>query len=455
MQVCWRWYDIASPYFFAIVPVRPSHRQSFVKHCRTHPELAAYTKDLYFFNGAWGDSSRDELYLPFTSGPFDVQLLASALPFLTNLTTLVIAGCNDKTDRTLPMKCMTRRHRNPVALQRLTLFACRNTGFILHGLLSLFSVDTLVPAAYCGIYELFDYSKSSKHLNALFAPGSVAVRQLVLQQTDEHFYSFFERVLSPGCVRGLTTGAWVRHDDITHILARFLRSPAGQNLVSVSIGGIELSSLRNPSSWVITVSPENLWACGATLGAALAHCTHLQNLRIGLVHGSELEKDPLSQCSGLWKPLLANLPPTLRALDLHIWVLVSPPWRLWRWASPVKSLAPLDRLLGDSGSAAGPGEGRTPRLPHLKRVELHVHYWYSERSPSDASEMREREEVGLELAAATALPRLSAAGLLKEFRVDDVEGSPDYDCECLLLRSCADFGAVGVRELTMLNNARL
>ena len=455
MQVCWRWYDIASPYFFAIVPVRPSHRQSFVKHCRTHPELAAYTKDLYFFNGAWGDSSRDELYLPFTSGPFDVQLLASALPFLTNLTTLVIAGCNDKTDRSLLFRRMARRHRNPVALKRLTLFACRNTGFILHGLLSLFSVDTLVPAAYCGIYELFDYSKSSKHLNALFAPGSVAVRQLVLQQTDEHFYSFFERVLSPGCLRRLTTGTWARRDDITDTLAQFLCSPAAQNLVSITIGSIELSCLRNSSFGVIAASPENSSVCGATLGAALASCTRLQYLRIGLVHRSELEKDPLSQCSGLWKPLLANLAPTLRALDLHIWVLVSPPWRLWRWASPVKSLAPLDRLLGDSGSAAGPGEGRTPRFPHLRRVELHVHYWRSERSPSDPSEMREREEVGLELAAVTALPRLSAAGLLKEFRVDDVEGRPEYGCECLLLRSCAGFREVGVRELTMFNDARL
>ena len=69
--------------------------------------------------------------------------------------------------------------------------------------------------------------------------------------------------------------------------------------------------------------------------------------------------------------------------------------------------------------------------------------------------MREREEVGLELAAVTALPRLSAAGLLKEFRVDDVEGRPEYGCECLLLRSCAGFREVGVRELTMFNDARL
>ncbi|KAM5540991.1 hypothetical protein V8D89_005302 [Ganoderma adspersum] len=255
------------------------------------------------------------------------------------------------------------------------LFACQNAGFILHELLSLFSVDTLVPAAH-GISQFFNHPKSLKCVNALFPSASLTVRQLVLHQTDNHFYKFIERVLVPGCLRGLSTGTWSLCGGITDTLAWFLRSPATQNLVSISIGSIELYCLCDPPSWVVAASLGNSSVCRAILGAALACCTRLQYVWIGLVHRSHVEKDPLMQCSGLWTPLLANLAPTVRALGLHVWVL----------------------------------------------------YWHSEGTIRESSEMHEREEVGLELAAAMALLRLSAAGLLKEFRVDDVEGtgSPDY-----------------------------
>ena len=440
MQVCRRWYDIASPYFFAVLPVWHSHRQSLVRHCRAHPELAAYTKDLHFLDESCGDSG-NQPHLLCNSRPFDVEVLASALPFLTNLTTLVIVGYNDKTYRSLPFRCMTRRHQNPVALQRLTLLACWNTGFILHGLLSLFSVDTLVLDPHW-ISQLSNYPKSLTRVNALFPPASLAVRQLVLHQPDtgEHFYNFFERVFAPGCLHGLSTGSWTLRDELIDIFARFLRSPAAQNLVSISIGDLEPHSLcAPPYAGAVAASVGTPSARSDILGAALACCTRLQYLRIGLVHSRCVEKDPLSYCGALSTSLLANLPRTLRALALHLWVLVFR-GRCWRWASPVKSLAPLDRFLGNSDplAAGRPGEGRT-RFQHLQRVELHVHFWHTELTTRDPSEMHEREEVGLKRAAVTALPRLRAAGLLEEFSVDDVEGRRVYGCECLLLESCVDF----------------
>ena len=233
MRVCRRWYEIATPYFFAVVPVRYSQCQRFVKHIRTHPELAKHVKDLYFFDQCWGDSG-NQRHMEIDSCPLDIHLIASTLPFLTNLCRLFVVGYDDKTDLPLPLRRVARRRSAPVTLQQLTFESCLKVAFILHGLLPLFSIDTLTMDAFT--YSLCG-QKPQMDIYTLFPPASVVVRNLVFRGTMQDYYEFFERTLAPGCLRGLGTGSWWRGN--LHLLDRFLRSEAAQNLESISVGGIE------------------------------------------------------------------------------------------------------------------------------------------------------------------------------------------------------------------------
>ena len=424
LQVCRRWYGIASPYFFAVVPVRHSHRQSFVRHCRAHPELAAYTKNLHLFDRSWGELG-DQPHVEIRPRPFDVQLLASALPSLTNLDRVYIVGYDNKTDLPLPFRRMARRQRTPVALPQLTLMCCENATFILLELLRLFSVDTLVCHASLSVP-----CKRPEDTTTLFPHASFAVKHLVLRESDLHFHNFFEQVLAAGCLRSLATGGWWMRHDISNTIDRVLRSPAAQNLLSISMGGVEADSSAVP-----VARPPSI---GDVLGAALSRCTRLQCVSIGLVHRSFFEEDPFESSCAVLSPVLANLAPTLRALAFHVWVLVFPsPRRRWRWASATESLAPVDRLLDPAGA------GR--RFRDLRRVEMYVHYWHTENTVRDPLEAREREEVAL---AATPLPRLRAAGLLCEFQVDDVQYGPECCGGCLLRVALC---GTGVRELTAIS----
>ncbi|PIL25720.1 hypothetical protein GSI_11470 [Ganoderma sinense ZZ0214-1] len=230
MRVCWRWYDIASPSFFAVVPIRYFHRQPLVKHFRAHPELAAYVQELHFFDMSYGDWGHGPLW-GINPRPFDVQLLASTLPLFTNLTRLSITGCDNKTDLPQLLRRMTRRPHTPVPLQRLTLMSCGSDALMLHGLFSLFSVDTLVMAA--GLLHT-PHEKSAMRIEALFSPPApVTIQNLVIRKVSRDLYEFLEGVLAPGGLQGLAISpTW--QDDISH-LHQFLRSPAAQNLVSINI----------------------------------------------------------------------------------------------------------------------------------------------------------------------------------------------------------------------------
>ena len=250
MRVCRRWYDIASPYSFAAVPVRHNYCQRFAKHVRAHPGLAEHVRDLYFFDKCWGETG-NQRHMEIDCCPFDVQLLASALPFLTNLRNLSIVGYDNKADPARFRRVISRQPQNPatsVALQRLTLESCQNVAFILHGLLPLFTIDTLITDAF--LFSLFG-KRPPADIGTLFPSASVSIQNLALRGTVEHFYEFFERVLVPGCLRGLATGSWWRGD--LRLLDRFLQSRAAQNLVSISIGAVQ--SLHEPRPHEVRVNP--------------------------------------------------------------------------------------------------------------------------------------------------------------------------------------------------------
>ncbi|PIL25704.1 hypothetical protein GSI_11454 [Ganoderma sinense ZZ0214-1] len=320
-------------------------------------------------------------------------------------------GCNNKTDLPQLLRCMTRRPRTPVPLQRLTLSFCWNNAQILHGLFSLFSVDTLVidPAQRPKCLE-----KSAAHIKALFPPASVTLQSLVIRENTKPLYEFLERVLVPGGLRGFATGPWLR-EDLPYI-HQFLRSPAARNLLSISVmGGIE--DLHGP----------HLAATGTPLvrkipSATLAQCTHVQYFRFGLAHyphtmyPGRYFPTPLNSL----RPLLVSLPASLRAFSLHVWIAISPGWDsvVAGWNTAIESFAVVDRWFDPAR------EGR--RFRHLRRVELHVHFWSwngeTFRRNESAAEKRARQDIER---VADPLPRLRAAGLLREFRVDDVVCDPD------------------------------
>ncbi|PIL25712.1 hypothetical protein GSI_11462 [Ganoderma sinense ZZ0214-1] len=137
------------------------------------------------------------------------------------------------------------------------------------------------------------------------------------------------------------------------------------------------------------------------LGAALAHCPRLQCVRLGFVHRDYDPSDPLIQPDP-FSPIVANLPATLRAFALHIW-LDTP--GLWCCTSTSIGLETVDRTLG-------------PPSP-LPMVELHVHQnmvWPRMRNRTYTHPHEEREPM--------PLLRLHVAGLLR-YRVGEVElGQP-------------------------------
>ncbi|KAM5540978.1 hypothetical protein V8D89_005289 [Ganoderma adspersum] len=410
MRVCRRWYDIASPYSFATVPVRHSHGHRFAKHVRTHPGLAEHVRDLYFFDRCWGETG-NERHMEIDCCPFDVQLLASAFPFLTNLRKVFIVGYDNKVGP--PQRFLRgRQPQRPtatVALQRLTLESCQNVAYILHGLLPLFTIDTLVTDAF--LYSLFG-QRPPADIETLFPSASVSIQNLALRGTVDHFYEFFERVLAPGCLRGLATGSWWRGD--LRLLDRFLQSRAAQNLVSISIGAMQSSYEPRPHLTSPSFAAPGPSVC-SVLGAALARCPRLQYVRVGFEQRGDPDEDPLSQSDAL-VPVLESLPATLRAFALDVWISVFPGYPHGS-ASSIRSLGPVDRLLDPAG------EGK--RLRCLRRVELHVYYLYREGAMPNGAEVGEGCRLGDIDQDAMPLPRLLAAGLLREFRVEETEHGPD------------------------------
>ncbi|PIL25729.1 hypothetical protein GSI_11479 [Ganoderma sinense ZZ0214-1] len=272
------------------------------------------------------------------------------------------------------------------------------------------------------------YQNSAAQIKALFPPASITLQNLVIRKTEKHLYEFLERVLVPGRLRGFATGPQWR-EDLPYV-HQFLRSPAARNLLSISIDGIEDAYDQSLGATEASLVHE-------TLGATLAQCMCAQYVHFGLIIDRETrnlwpDEGPLSESApSTWCPLLANLPASLRALSLHVWILIYPGPPLTRgwaratrgWNSAARSLAAADRSLDPAG------EGR--RFRHLRSVELHVHFCYIETSGGrgdDAVEKRARRDIDSERAA-MPLPRLKAAGLLREFRVNNMVHDPDHSGE--------------------------
>ena len=167
----------------------------------------------------------------------------------------------------------------------------------------------------------------------------------------------------------------------------------------------------------------------AVLGAALARCPRLQYVRVGFEQRGDPDQDPFSQSDAL-VPILSSLPSaTLRAFALDVWIFVFPRYPRGS-ASSIRSLDAVDRFLDPAGEREG--EGR--RFRQLRRVELHVHYlyrgWDEEEEREGASRLADADR------DAMPLPRLVAAGLLREFQVEETERGPDGSGEldsCVLL----------------------
>ncbi|PIL25737.1 hypothetical protein GSI_11487 [Ganoderma sinense ZZ0214-1] len=263
--------------------------------------------------------------------------------------------------------------------------------------------------------------QSAVRLEALFSPAPITLQNLVVVGMSRYLYEFMGHVLAPGKLQGLATSpSW--RDDIPY-LHRFLRSPAAQNLRSLTVSPY-VECLYHPPPGV----PEALFV-RKIFGAAIAQCTRVQYLRLGLVEcpSAECFLAPLSTVC----PLLANLPASLRAFSLHIWITItlqeSEGWAraVRSWNTLMNSLAAVDRALDPAGE-----EGKR-RFQHLRRIELHVHFWSVGESArnGDAAEKHERQgDIERVAAAAMPLPRLKAAGLLREFLVDNVVHARAEEC---------------------------
>ncbi|PIL25738.1 hypothetical protein GSI_11488 [Ganoderma sinense ZZ0214-1] len=390
MRVCRRWYDVASRHFFAIIPVAHRHCNRFLKFVRIHPELASYITELRFFDKSRGDSGK---LLGMQQGPFDIQLLASALPILPNLRIICLVGYGGLvSDQSAPSGLQKRNQSTPVSLLRLSFEHCIGVMSMFPKLLPLFAVNTFVINSM--------HLATFHHVPTPVVPFEV--RNLVIGQGarySEDQYAAFERILVPGGLRGLGTDGWAKQD--IPILERFLRSSTGRDLLSISIGAVLGENLPPPHSAVPVINGPTV--CDM-LGAALAHCPRLQCFRLGFVHHDYDPSDPLIQPDP-FSPIVANLPATL-----HIW-LDTP--GLWCCTSTSIGLETVDRTLAPASPSTSGHAGS--RFPNLQMVELHVHQnlvWPRMRNRTCAHPHEEREPM--------PLLRLHAAGLLR-YRVGEVE----------------------------------
>ncbi|KAM5540992.1 hypothetical protein V8D89_005303 [Ganoderma adspersum] len=403
MRVCRRWFDIASRHFLAVVPITHRHCKRFLKYLHTHPGLADHITGLRFFDKSCGDSGR---LLGMPRGPFNIQLLVSALPLLANLRFLCLVGYDRLVCDQSTLSMLQKRYQNtPISLRRLSFEHCNgvasisyreNWCFLMSELLPVFSVDTLSIDIHL-----------SGPLHYLETPNLVVGGDA--RYLEDH-YAAFERLLTPGGLRGLGTRRWARRD--IPILERFLRSNAARNLVAISIGAVFGEYARPDQAEALANNGEPT-VC-EMLGAALAHCPRLQCVRLGFVHRDNDRSDPLASHDP-FLPIVANLPVTLRAYCIGLFTFTLPhnPAGYFYTFADV-GLDAVDRTLAPpSLSASGGEEGR---FPNLRRAELHVHQnlvspWTPEKTCTHPRE--EREPI--------PLPRLRAVGLLQH-RLSDVTG---------------------------------
>ena len=235
MRVCRRWFDIASCHFLAVVPITHRHCKRFLKYIRKHPGLAEHIKGLRFFDKSCGDSGN---LLGIPLGPFDMQLLVSALPLLTNLRMVCFVGYDRLVCDQSTLSTLQKRYQNArISLQRLSFEHCNGVVSMFPELLPFFSVNTLVIDVH--LPGPLHFLETPVQDHTPIPPASIAVQNLVIggdARYSEDHYTVFERVLGPGGLRGLGTRRWVRRD--IPILERFLRSGAARDLVTISIGAV-------------------------------------------------------------------------------------------------------------------------------------------------------------------------------------------------------------------------
>ncbi|KAI1785257.1 hypothetical protein LXA43DRAFT_1100505 [Ganoderma leucocontextum] len=150
------------------------------------------------------------------------------------------------------------------------------------------------------------------------APASIAIRNLVIRGNVlinmADYYEFFEQFLAPSSLRALTIESCDQSELRT--FGRLLRSSAAQDLTSVSIDMV-YGDYCTSSLLVDAQGGIKLQTVFQPLGAALAHCTRLQDVLIGFVHTDAAGDDPVSRRDA-FIPILTNLPATLRTFAIHI-----------------------------------------------------------------------------------------------------------------------------------------
>ena len=237
MRVCRHWYDIARPHFFAIVPVRYHHRKQFTQYLSAHPELAKNVKTVRFYDKSWGKSGNNRR-LKVPPEPFDIELLASTLPVLTNIQILSLVGFENRADPSSPSQYRAQRG-SPIApsLKRLSLNDCSGVAFMLFDVLSLFSaIDTLAMCINSANAQ-HRMEISLRNRPSSMAPASIALRDLVVVGNVlinmANYYAFFEQFLAPGSLRALTIKSYDQNELLT--FSRLLRSSMAQDLTSISV----------------------------------------------------------------------------------------------------------------------------------------------------------------------------------------------------------------------------
>ncbi|KAI1785449.1 hypothetical protein LXA43DRAFT_1115959 [Ganoderma leucocontextum] len=383
MRVCTRWHDIARLHFFAVVPVSSYHRGRLSQLLCADPELALYVKHVRFVRIPESEDAWCEACRQLSRAPFDVQSLASTLPVLglTNLRYLSLVGYDNVVHPPL-LPAQWPRPPVRISLQQLSFDSCLGVTHVLPGLLSLFSVHTLVIRIKSSVVQ------PSLHQSIPLA--SFAIQHLVLDMTYdlEEYYQFFRSTLIPGSLRALGITVWTAQDFTK--LGQFLRSSAAQDLRSISID----ISLLLLFGFEEDTTPRRVGTVFSALGAAIALCTRLQCFRIRFTCHINHRSDPVSHRK-TFEPIIANLPPTLRAFAIHIGISV---WQSsnHKFCAGAMGLEVVDRLLSAPSDAGA-------RFPHLQRVDLHIieEVW----SSASASNKLIKE------LRPTPLPRLKAAGL--------------------------------------------
>ncbi|KAI1785434.1 hypothetical protein LXA43DRAFT_130770 [Ganoderma leucocontextum] len=398
MRVCTRWHNIARLHFFAVVPVSSHHCGPLSQLLCTDPGLALYVKHVRFIRARGSaDAWCKTCYHGQVSwAPFDVQSLASTLPALglTNLRYLSLVGYDNILHPPVLCQRPVQWQRPPVrvSLQQLSFDSYFSVTRVLPGLLSLFSVHTLVIRVHS---YLAQPSRQLPPIHPSIPLASFAIQDLVLDMAHnlEESYQFFQSILIPGNLRALGIEVWTAQDSTR--LGQFLRSSAAQDLRSINID-ISLLLLFGPPEETTHGVYADVGTVFSALGAALSHCTRLQSFRIRFTnHVNHRWGDPVCHRE-TFESIIANLPPTLRAFAIHIGVHN---WRSWKhFCDGAVGLDVVDRLLSAPSGAGG-------RFPHLQRVELQILEevgLYASNKPINLKEPRP-----------TLLPRLNAAGLLQ------------------------------------------